>query len=366
MHSVELRNVVKVIDGQTILNDVSFAVAPGEFVVIVGPSGCGKTTALRMMAGLEGVTSGSIWMNGNEVTELKPSKRKVAMIFQSYALYPHMSVYDNIAFALYREPKAEIHRKVVDACQMLELEKYMNRFPKELSGGQRQRVAIARCLVRNPDLFLMDEPLSNLDVALRMQTRYRLAAIKKKLQAGVVYVTHDQVEAMTLADKIVVMKDGAIEQIGTPYELYNNPQTQFVAHFIGRIRMNFLRCKMAGVQDGRLDVRWGQEEATISGDLIEEALCDEVFLGFRPESAAIVANPPKLGVSLEGGVEMVEDLGGEYLVHVRVDGVEGGLCRVLERGAVSAQIGSKVFVHFEDNAVHLFNSNTSEVLLSRK
>jgi multiple sugar transport system ATP-binding protein len=237
-----LRNLKKSYGRIDVIHGVDLDIEPGEFVVFVGPSGCGKTTLLRMIAGLEGISGGTLSIAGQTVNDLPPAERGVAMVFQSYALYPHKTVYDNMAFGLKiaKVPKAEIDRRVREAAEILQLNDYLQRLPKALSGGQRQRVAIGRAIVRNPQVFLFDEPLSNLDAALRTKMRVELATLHRRLGATMVYVTHDQVEAMTLADKIVVLNKGRIEQVGHPLALYNKPATQFVAGFIGSPQMNFL------------------------------------------------------------------------------------------------------------------------------
>lgn len=242
MTALTLNNVNKSFGNVHVLKDITLEVEEGEFVVFVGPSGCGKSTLLRVIAGLEDASSGEINIGGQQVNLVPPSKRGIAMVFQSYALYPHLSVRGNMTLALKQEkqPKAVIEERVATASRMLNLEPYLDRFPSELSGGQRQRVAIGRAIVREPKLFLFDEPLSNLDAALRMNTRIEIANLHRALDASMIYVTHDQTEAMTLADKIVVLRDGRVEQIGSPMELYNNPANQFVAGFLGSPSMNFL------------------------------------------------------------------------------------------------------------------------------
>ena len=242
MTALTLNNVNKSFGNVHVLKDITLEVEDGEFVVFVGPSGCGKSTLLRVIAGLEDASSGEITIGGQQVNLVPPSKRGIAMVFQSYALYPHLSVRGNMTLALKqeRQPKAVIEDRVANASRMLNLEPYLDRYPSELSGGQRQRVAIGRAIVREPKLFLFDEPLSNLDAALRMNTRIEIANLHRALDASMIYVTHDQTEAMTLADKIVVLRDGRVEQIGSPMELYNNPANQFVAGFLGAPSMNFL------------------------------------------------------------------------------------------------------------------------------
>jgi multiple sugar transport system ATP-binding protein len=242
MSALSIRGVNKYFGEVHVLKDIDIEVEAGEFVVFVGPSGCGKSTLLRVIAGLETASSGDVWINGQLVNQTPPSKRGIAMVFQSYALYPHLNVKGNMTLALKQEKqsKSTIEERVQKASQMLNLQDYLHRYPSELSGGQRQRVAIARAIVRKPELFLFDEPLSNLDAALRMNTRLEIADLHKQLKTSMVYVTHDQTEAMTLADKIVVLRDGVVEQAGTPMDLYNNPKNRFVAGFLGAPSMNFL------------------------------------------------------------------------------------------------------------------------------
>ena len=253
MTALSLSGVNMFFGSVQVLKDINIAVEEGEFVVFVGPSGCGKSTLLRIIAGLENPSSGAVSIDGNDVTHIAPSKRGIAMVFQSYALYPHLNVKGNMSLALKQEKqtKSIIEERISKAVQMLNLEDYLERYPSELSGGQRQRVAIGRAIVREPKLFLFDEPLSNLDAALRMNTRIEIANLHKQLSTSMVYVTHDQTEAMTLADKIVVLRDGVVEQTGTPMELYNNPTNQFVAGFLGAPSMNFLPAHLIHPNDTR-------------------------------------------------------------------------------------------------------------------
>ncbi|MGI3186081.1 ABC transporter ATP-binding protein [Nioella aestuarii] len=253
MTALSLKNVNKSFGSVHVLKDIDLEVEDGEFVVFVGPSGCGKSTLLRVIAGLEDATSGTVEIAGEEVNTVPPAKRGIAMVFQSYALYPHLTVRGNMALGLKQEgqPKQVIEERVAEAARMLSLGEYLDRRPSELSGGQRQRVAIGRAVVRQPKLFLFDEPLSNLDAALRMNTRVEIARLHRTLAASMIYVTHDQIEAMTLADKIVVLRDGRVEQVGSPMELYNNPANQFVAGFIGSPAMNFLPAETLGGEQGQ-------------------------------------------------------------------------------------------------------------------
>ncbi|MEP1934426.1 MAG: ABC transporter ATP-binding protein [Roseibium sp.] len=253
MTALSLSNVHKSFGSVEVLKDINIEVEEGEFVVFVGPSGCGKSTLLRIIAGLEDATSGDVQIGGETVNHTPPSKRGIAMVFQSYALYPHLNVRGNMSLALKQErhSKDEINNRVAEASRMLDLEDYLDRYPSELSGGQRQRVAIGRAIVRKPKLFLFDEPLSNLDAALRMNTRLEIANLHRQLGTSMVYVTHDQTEAMTLADKIVILRDGRVEQIGSPMELYNNPANKFVAGFLGSPAMNFLPAETITAGDTR-------------------------------------------------------------------------------------------------------------------
>ena len=291
MTALSLQNVNKSFGEVHVLKDINMEVEEGEFVVFVGPSGCGKSTLLRVIAGLEDASSGEIRIGGEVVNLTPPSKRGIAMVFQSYALYPHLNVRGNMTLALKQEgqSKAVIEERVQEASRMLNLEPYLDRFPSELSGGQRQRVAIARAIVREPKLFLFDEPLSNLDAALRMNTRIEIANLHRQLGASMIYVTHDQTEAMTLADKIVVLRDGRVEQIGSPMELYNNPANQFVAGFLGSPSMNFFPAQL--VQDG-----------------------DDRIMGVRPEDLFLDDSG-----ALAARVSHVEKLGGDTNVIAQVN-----------------------------------------------
>ena len=292
MTALSLKNVHKSFGNVHVLKDINIDVEDGEFVVFVGPSGCGKSTLLRMIAGLEDATSGDIQIGEDMVNVVPPSKRGIAMVFQSYALYPHLNVRKNMSLALKqeRQPKSTIDARIEKASKMLNLEAYLDRFPSELSGGQRQRVAIGRAIVREPKLFLFDEPLSNLDAALRMNTRIEIANLHKQLGASMVYVTHDQTEAMTLADKIVVLRDGRVEQIGSPMELYNNPANKFVAGFLGSPSMNFL------------------PESVLDG-------ANNNTIGIRPEDLFISKDGPLLV-----RVSHVEHLGGDTNIIAHVEG----------------------------------------------
>ena len=315
MSGVTLTNVIKKYGETQVMHGVDLSVEPGEFCVFVGPSGCGKSTLLRMIAGLEETTGGQITIGARDVTKLDPAQRGVAMVFQTYALYPHMTVRQNLAFGLenIRMPRPEIETRVAEAARMLKLEPYLDRRPKALSGGQRQRVAIGRAVVREPRVFLFDEPLSNLDAELRVTMRGEIAALHRRIGNTMIYVTHDQVEAMTMADKIVVLRDGRIEQVGAPIDLYNRPENRFVAGFIGSPQMNFLPCEVvsAGAEGAELRDAAGQTYLA-SVDARGLNAGDAVELGIRPEHIKAVAS---------GGhpvqVENVEQLGGESYLYCR-------------------------------------------------
>jgi multiple sugar transport system ATP-binding protein len=318
MAHLELKSVRKLFGRLEVIPDLSLTVADGEFCVLVGPSGCGKSTLLRIIAGLETVTSGTVMIDGHDVTELEPLERGIAMVFQSYALYPHMSVAGNIGFGLRMAglKKGVVHGRVKNAAASLGLETLLERRPRELSGGQRQRVAIGRAITRDPTLFLLDEPLSNLDAALRIGMRFELAKLKARLNATMIYVTHDQVEAMTLADRIMVMNTGRIEQVGTPLELYHQPANRFVAGFIGSPAMDFFDATVTGIDGNvatvRLDVG-----ATLPLTLREPAAAGtRVVLGIRPEH--FIYGPRDGLPHIDGVAVFVELLGSDTLLHVKI------------------------------------------------
>jgi multiple sugar transport system ATP-binding protein len=323
MAQITYERVTKEFAGGTVaVDELSIDIRDGEFLVLVGPSGCGKTTALRMLAGLEEVTSGRILIGDRVVNNVDPGSRDVAMVFQSYALYPHMTVYDNLAFGLrnHRVAKGEITRRVNDAAKILDLEALLKRKPKQLSGGQRQRVALGRAIVREPAAFLMDEPLSNLDAALRVQTRAEILKLQKRLGTTTIYVTHDQVEAMTMGDRIAVLKLGVLQQIGTPEELYTNPVNLFVGGFIGSPAMNLVtvepeRNGEIGLRSGAFRLRLPEETGDAVGRL------SRVVAGLRPEHFEVVDGHAAYA-TFEADVEVVEYLGDEVLAHVRSDDVE--------------------------------------------
>ncbi|BEP63313.1 ABC transporter ATP-binding protein [Variovorax sp. V213] len=337
MAYLQLKDIKKSFGDVNIIKGVDLEIQKGEFIVFVGPSGCGKSTLLRLIAGLEPITSGNLLLDGKDITWAPSGKRDLAMVFQSYALYPHMSVYDNMSFALKLAgvPKSEIKTKVEYAAKTLNLTQYLDRTPKDLSGGQRQRVAIGRAIVRAPKVFLFDEPLSNLDAALRGNTRVEIHKLHRSLGATTIYVTHDQVEAMTLADRVVVLRDGLIEQVGTPLELYDHPANQFVAQFIGMPSMNMVAASaipsFSAATGGRLP--------------------NDGFLGVRPEGLRVHPNQAAVA-GVPGRVELIEALGADTLIHVDVGGVPL-IARQNERTPLHA--GDDVAVELDPSVLHLFN-----------
>jgi multiple sugar transport system ATP-binding protein len=319
--SVTYDGVTKQFDDNVVVDELDLDIGDGEFLVLVGPSGCGKSTALRMLAGLEEITGGQIMIGDRVVNQVAPADRDVAMVFQSYALYPHMTVYDNLAFGLRNQkvPKEQIDERVRNAAQVLDMEDLIKRKPKQLSGGQRQRVALGRAIVREPAAFLMDEPLSNLDAALRVQTRAEILKLQQRLGTTTIYVTHDQVEAMTMGDRIAVLRGGVLQQVGTPQELYLRPQNVFVARFIGSPAMNVVEVESA-TNDGR-DVLTGNgfEIELPSGTLgrIENGGADGLTVGFRPEHVELAGSDIGSGrARIPAVVDVVEYLGDEQLVHL--------------------------------------------------
>ncbi|MGJ7612362.1 MULTISPECIES: ABC transporter ATP-binding protein [unclassified Variovorax] len=338
MAYLELKNIKKSFGEVDIIKGVDLQIQKGEFIVFVGPSGCGKSTLLRLIAGLEPITSGSLMLDGKDITWAPSGKRDLAMVFQSYALYPHMSVYDNMSFALKLAgvSKSEIKTKVEHAATTLNLTQYLDRTPKDLSGGQRQRVAIGRAIVRAPKVFLFDEPLSNLDAALRGNTRVEIHKLHRALGATTIYVTHDQVEAMTLADRVVVLRDGLIEQVGTPLALYDHPANQFVAQFIGMPSMNMVAANaipsFSAATGGRLPA--------------------DGFLGVRPEGLRVHAKQGAPVSEVQGRVELIEALGADTLIHVDVGGVP---LVARQNDRTPLQAGDDVAVELDPSVLHLFN-----------
>ena len=326
MSFLRLEGIEKRYGAASVINGVSISAREGEFVVFVGPSGCGKSTLLRMIAGLEEVTEGEVFIDGARVTELEPAKRKVSMVFQSYALFPHMTVRDNIAFGLKmsKVPRAEIERQVAEAARILQMEPLLDRKPRQLSGGQRQRVAIGRAIVRHPKLFLFDEPLSNLDAELRAQMRVEIARLHRELGVTMVYVTHDQVEAMTLADRIVVLRGGRVEQVGSPDELYDAPSNTFVAGFIGSPKMNLVAATVTAREGAALTLANPSLAAPLrvaarhGGVQPGPGVGDAVLLGLRPEHLALGDGPNRI----ELAADLSESLGGSTLVYAQTRAAE--------------------------------------------
>ena len=352
MATLALRDLRKSYGPADVIKGVDLDVADREFVVFVGPSGCGKSTLLRMIAGLEEITAGDLLIDGKRVNDIGPADRGLAMVFQSYALYPHMTVAQNMGFALRlaRVPRAERDRKVADAARILQLEPYLQRRPRDLSGGQRQRVAIGRAIVRNPRVFLFDEPLSNLDAALRGQMRIELARLHEELAATMIYVTHDQVEAMTMADKIVVLQAGRVEQAGTPLELYHHPANLFVAGFIGSPRMNLLPVRVGGAEARGIVVDLpGGARVAVPAEPGAARPGDALTLGIRPESL----RPDPQG-ALEGTVRLVERLGGLTLLHIVL--ADGEALTVQLEGTDPTRAHQPVRLGFDPADCHLFDA----------
>ena len=355
MATLELRQVTKSFGPTKVIHGVDLAIDHGEFIVFVGPSGCGKSTLLRMIAGLEPVTTGAVAIDDEVVNEVPAAERGLAMVFQSYALYPHMSVRQNLSFGLenLKTPKPEIQKRVAEAARMLRMEQLLERRPGQLSGGQRQRVAIGRAVVREPKIFLFDEPLSNLDAELRVQMRTEIGSLRQRLGNTMIYVTHDQVEAMTMADRIAVLKDGRLEQFGRPLDLYNRPANLFVAGFIGSPRMNFLNGKLAAVAPAGVTVALdggGQVKAPV--DAVGAAVGTAVKLGVRPEHIRL-ADQGDVTLS----VAITEQLGGESYLHGALP--SGETLSVRLAGQTRVQRGDNVGLALAEPALrHLFDAGT--------
>jgi multiple sugar transport system ATP-binding protein len=366
MASVTYRNVYKRYGDVTVVTDLNMEVADKEFVVFVGPSGCGKSTNLRMLAGLEEISEGEILIGDRVVNDVPPKDRDIAMVFQSYALYPHMSVYDNMAFGLKlrKTPKADIDRRVKDAAEILGLAHLLDRKPKALSGGQRQRVAVGRAIVREPAVFLMDEPLSNLDAKLRVSARAEISKLHKRLGTTFIYVTHDQVEAMTMGDRIAVLNDGVLKQMDSPRTLYNEPANIFVAGFIGSPSMNFFNATLVG-EEGKLIVDAGDFRVTVPDErkqVYGDYVGKEVVFGIRPEHVhSPEFAPPSIVESspMQGTVEVIELLGHELHLYLN-SGKNNFVATVDTRLLVDA--GNKIDLVMDMNNMHLFDKNTEEAI----
>ena len=355
MAGLKLTNIKKSYGKVEVMHGVDLEIEKGEFIVFVGPSGCGKSTLLRMIAGLESITDGELQIDGKRVNEVPPSLRGIAMVFQSYALYPHMTVYDNMAFSLRitKASKAEIDKRVHESAEMLQLTEYLNRLPKALSGGQRQRVAIGRAIVRNPKVFLFDEPLSNLDAELRVDMRLQISSLHCELATTMIYVTHDQVEAMTLADKIVVLRDGRIEQVGSPLELYNRPANEFVAGFIGSPKMNMLPAKVTHIgEDGATLKLPDGQSVTLHIDLSKVAVGDKLTFGLRPEHLSVGGEGD---YSLHFKTDAVERLGNSTYLFGVIGGYENN--KVHLSGDVAVKRGEEIELTFNRENCHVFKDS---------
>jgi multiple sugar transport system ATP-binding protein len=355
MASIKMRNVHKRFAGTHVIKGVDLDIEDGEFCVFVGPSGCGKSTMLRLIAGLEDISSGDLFIGDKKVNTTAPSRRGVAIVFQSYALYPHMNVYENMAFGLKlaKQDKDEIEKRVKEAAKILQIDHLLHRLPKELSGGQRQRVAIGRAITRHPQVFLFDEPLSNLDAALRVQTRIEIAKLHERLGTTMIYVTHDQVEAMTLADKIVILNAGHIAQVGAPLELYHFPDNLFVAGFIGSPRMNFLGCKIEEADGAGATVSLaGGARLRVPVDASRAKAGDQATLGIRPEHIRTAGSEP---ATISGEVQLVEHLGEGSFIYLKAAGFEQHLV-IKEEGDSAARSGQNLGVVFPPESCHLFDA----------
>jgi multiple sugar transport system ATP-binding protein len=357
MAAISIRNLIKRYGNITVIPDLSLEIANHEFVVFVGPSGCGKSTLLRIIAGLEPITGGELFIGDKRVNGVPAAQRDIAMVFQDYALYPHMRVYDNMAFALELRgmPKKEIDARVTQAAAMLHIEAYLNRKPKELSGGQRQRVAMGRAIVRNPQVFLFDEPLSNLDAKLRAQVRAEIKSLSQQLKTTMIFVTHDQIEAMTMADRIVVLQSGIVQQYDTPENVYERPANQFVAGFIGSPTMNFFPVELRG------DLAAFSHDGTPAP--LDAAHCRRLkaaagkgMFGVRPEHFDIVRDVAS-GISVQ--IKLVEPLGSDTLIHFDVSGASA-IARV--DPSLRPKVGERVSVSPQPDKIHLFDAATGKVL----
>lgn len=361
MAEVKLENVSKIYEGgHKAVHNINIEIKDKEFVVLVGPSGCGKTTTLRMIAGLEDISEGDLYIDGKRVNDVSPKDRDIAMVFQNYALYPHMTVYENMAFGLKlrKYDKKEIDKRVKNAAKILGIESYLNRKPKALSGGQRQRVAVGRAIVRNPKVFLFDEPLSNLDAKLRVQMRTEISKLHRELNATMIYVTHDQVEAMTMGDRIVIMKDGFIQQIDTPLNLYNYPINKFVAGFIGSPAMNFIEGTITK-NENNLYFK-GNEISLLLPETYKEKIINyldkPIYLGIRPEDIFV---KDEGDFSFE--CEVVEPMGNETFLYFNLNGNQ-----LVARVNIQKQIkaGEKLNFEFNINKLHIFDKETEKNILT--
>ncbi len=380
MASVSLKGIYKKYPGNVVaVSDFNIEIKDKEFIILVGPSGCGKSTTLRMIAGLEEISDGELYIGDRLVNDIAPKDRDIAMVFQNYALYPHMTVFENMAFGLKlrKVPKDQIAKKVEEAAKILDIAHLLDRKPKALSGGQRQRVALGRAIVREPQVFLLDEPLSNLDAKLRAQMRTEISKLHKRLGTTFIYVTHDQTEAMTMADRIVVMKDGFIQQVDTPNNLYQHPVNQFVAGFIGSPQMNFIDSKLIKV-DGKYVIEFGTEdtketrgvkytvevpEAKSDKELLEPLVGKEVVLGIRPEcihDEEMFISAAKTGI-IDTTVEVAEMMGAETYLYLNCVGIQM-TARVSPRNNVRPQ--DKIKVAIDPNRIHIFEKDTEKAVIN--
>ena len=349
MAFLEFTDIDKSFEDNNVVSNFNLKVEKGEFIVLLGPSGCGKTTLLRMIAGLEKIDKGKIILENSLLNDLLPSKRQIAMVFQSYALYPHMNVFKNISFGLTNDKlnKNEIKDKVLETAKILKIEELLDRKPKELSGGQRQRVAIGRAITRNPKLFLFDEPLSNLDAALRSEMRVEISKLHKKLKSNIIYVTHDQIEAMTLADKIVIMNKGNIEQFGAPDDIYNDPKNIFVAEFIGNPKMNIIKIDKKDIKD-KDTFNLFNKSIKFENSNFENGL----YVGIRPEDISLKNESE---ISVEINIELIENLGSEKIIYTRLNNTE---IRIKSSKNIKDK---KIIIYLPRNKLYLFDNNKNRL-----
>jgi len=368
MANIKIEKINKFYDSNHVVKDVSLNIKSGSFTVIVGPSGCGKSTILRMIAGLEEINSGSILIDDIKINELAPKDRNIAMVFQSYALYPHMTVYENMAFGLKIEKKTkeEIHNRVLESAKILQIEELLERRPKQLSGGQRQRVAIGRAISRKPKVFLFDEPLSNLDAALRIQMRVELAKLHSQLKATMIYVTHDQTEAMTMADNIVVLDNGIVSQKGSPLNLYNKPANTFVAGFIGSPKMNFIKSKIISVSKDFIECDLlNKTKIQIKKENTNNLnVNDKITLGFRPENIVINKTTNQeiftRKTVWKGKIIVIERLGSNLFFYIE-NKKEEPIVVASSESETNLQVGDIVSLGFDPTKVHIFDANNKSI-----